>query len=127
MRMQKRSGVFLKGLTVSWEDDTPFDGTAPKNGKVGHKNFALRPMANEIWQTVKRWAAVKRPLRWLIGITVIFRYENGVEQREAREIEGLGTIDDLSEICMDEIRDAMRCGDMQRYVTTRFDIECLGV
>jgi hypothetical protein len=127
MRMEKRSVKFVKGLKVWWEDKTPLDETTkPEKGGVGHKNFALRPVANDIWRTVKHWAAEKKPLLWLIKITVVFRYPNGYEQGETREIKGRGTIDDLSDICIDEIKDAMRCGNMQHYVTTKFDIECLG-
>lgn len=127
MNMQKRSVIFVKGLRVWWEDKTPLnDKSKPEKGGVGHKNFALRPVANDIWQVAKNWAVEKKPLKWLIKIDVIFRYPNGREQHEEREIEGLGTIDQLNDICMEQIKDAMRCGNMQHYVTTKFDIECLG-
>lgn len=126
MNMQKRSATFVKGLKVWWEDRKPLDDSNPEKGGVGHRNFTLRPIANEIWQTVKHWAAEKKPLRWLIKIDVIFLYPNSREQHEVREIEGLGTIDQLNDICMEQIKDAMRCGNMQHYVTTKFDIECLG-
>lgn len=67
MDMQKRAANFVRGLQVYWEDKTPLEDSIPQNGRVSHKNFALRPAANEIWQTVKYWAAEKKPLLWLIN------------------------------------------------------------
>ncbi len=62
----------------------------------------------------------------MIKVTVVFLYDNGVKQLEEREIEGAATIDGLNAFCIEQIKDAMRGGAEDKYLTTEFLIECLG-
>lgn len=116
----------VKGLVISWEDQDPLsDGQKVGAGKVSHRNPVYRLMAKDIFRGCGDWIVHQQPLRWLIKICVVFRYDNGVDQEEIRELEGCSTIDGLNEFCMEEIEDAFKHGNMGKYFTTKFEIECI--
>lgn len=126
--MLKRAIQQVKGLVISWNDEDPLSTSEKLDaGKVSHKNPVYRAMASQIFRQHGEWILRKQPMRWLINISVVFLYENGIEQNEQREIEGQSTISGLNDLCMDEIEDAFKHGNMDNYVTTRFEIECLGL
>lgn len=130
MNMQKRAGVFVKGLQIWWEDRHPLDERSKQeNSGIGHRNFALRPVAADIYQTTKHWAATEKPLRWHIKIAAVFALPDGTEAHEECEIQGLGVIADLAKVWISELREVMETTDlsMEHYRTTKFHFECLGV
>lgn len=124
----KRALKLVKGIVIKWEDDDPLsDAPAVDGGEVSHKNPLMRLMAKDLYRGYGEWLVFEQPLRWLIKICVIFRYENGIDQREERELEGYSTISGLNEFCMQEIEDAFKHGNIEKYVTTQFCIECVGI
>lgn len=124
---QKRAIKQMRGLLISWDDPEPLNWSPSGiDGTVSHKNPVYRLVARQIWSVARRWAVNGQRLSWLIKVAVVFNYPNGRQQLEEREIEGRATIDELNSIAMEQIDDAMRHGNKEFYVTTKFFIECLG-
>jgi hypothetical protein len=97
------------------------------DGMVDHKNPLLRPIALKLWASdFGRRLTDKIPARWLVVITGIFEYENGVTQEETRELEAHCVLTQINDTALEQIRDIQRHGG-GKYITTRFSVECLGV
>lgn len=125
-QMLKRARAGVKGLIISWIDTNPLRDThEPINGEVTHKNPLFKLVAKKVFKDFGDWITFGQPFHWLITITVIFDYDNGQRQLEERELEAFATLDRINEFSLDAIRDAMRHGDMKKYVHTKFKVECL--
>jgi hypothetical protein len=118
----KRSVV---GLKIGWDDNNPEENTTDIVYRyVTHKNPYMRLHAKEIFRTAKLWIAQDQPFYWKADITVIFDYDN-CQQHETRELLAYATIEDLTEHSIQAIECAKRHGDMEKFKTVRFDLECL--
>jgi len=117
----------LKGLIVRWTDKNPLDDTSEViPGKITHRNPMRMFYADQIFLKSKSIITSERAFMWLVTMSVVFKYPNGVNEQVDREIKAFCMLDDIDDICDEEIRDAMRHGDMNCYVHTEFTIECLG-
>lgn len=119
-----RRGV--RGMIIEWEDPNPLrDTSAHIGGKISHKNPIYRLCVKDVFRDFGDWITTKQPFRWLIEITVVFDYPNGARQNEIRELEAYAVLAEINKYCIDEIKDAMRHGNIDHYTTTLFKIECI--
>lgn len=119
-----RRGV--KGLIIEWEDKNPLrDTKAPIDGTVRHRNPVFKLCAQKVFRDYGEWITDRQPFHWLITITVVFKYPNGTEQLEERELEAFAKLADINDHSLSAIKDALRHGDRNCYRTTRFQIECV--
>lgn len=126
-RATKRAAALVKGLQISWTDRHPLtEQSEPIPGDASHRNPLLRTMAREIYLRHKDWITCGHQFHWLVRITVVFRYPNGHDQLEERELEARAKFTDLNDCAMEQIADALRYGAEEKYLITRFDVECLG-
>lgn len=115
------------GLVIGWEDKSPMsDSQDIVAGEVTHRNPMMAPLAREMWYRLGEWVTHTQPFQWLVKIDVVFRYPNGRDQIETRELKARCVFCLLNEFALDEIQDAMRHGSEEHYLTTRFRVELLG-
>lgn len=123
----KRLRKCCRGLVVEWDDRNPeSESEHVVNGRVTHTNPVMRHAAASIWSEIGSTLASRISMRWLVRIIVVFRYPNGQEQHEERELEARCILDRLNDFALEQIEDAMRHGAKEHYVTTKFHVECLG-
>lgn len=119
-----RRGV--KGLIIEWEDTDPLTSTQTRiDGTVSHRNPVFKLCAQKVFRDYGEWITDRQPFHWLITITVVFKYPNGTEQLEERELEAFAKLADINDHSLSAIKDALRHGDKNCYQTTRFKIECV--
>lgn len=125
-RMQNLQRAAI-GLRITWEDKTPtVPGDTISKGAVAHRNPMLRPLAMKLWQSDFGASLIdKIPARWLVTITGIFDYPNGMTQRETRELEARCRLTSINDVAIEQIEDIQRHGGGQ-YRTTEFCVECVG-
>lgn len=130
MNMQKRFINKMRGITLRWEDITPTASTERTTtlAKVGHRNPVHRVRAHRIWLEGKDKAHKQQRLLWVFKIGLVFRFPDGREEIENIDLRGMATIDELNDLVLELLEEALEENkkDMQHYVTTKFDIECLG-
>lgn len=116
------------GIRVSWSDETPMEESDHiVDGAVTHNNPMLRPMATKLWASdFGKRMTNSIAARWRVTITGIFRYANGVDQEETRELEAHCVLSRINDVALEQVQDIMRHGG-GKYVTTRFEVECLGL
>lgn len=121
----KRAAV---GIIVSWQDKTPMEASDHiVDGKVDHRNPMLRPMATKLWASdFGRHMTDKIPARWRVNIVGVFRYPNGYEQHEERELEAHCVLNRINDCALEQVQDIMRHAGGE-YLTTRFSVECVGL
>lgn len=127
-KVLKRARAGIKGLIITWKDRDPLtESSHVIPGYCTHRNPVYRLSAQKIFEDYGEFITNRQSFRWRLNIDVIFDYDNGRRQIESRELEGFATISQLNEYAMEQIQDAMRHGDMNKYVHTEFRIECIGV
>lgn len=121
----KRAAV---GIRVTWQDATPMEESDHiVDGLVDHRNPMLRPIAMKLWSSeFGSRMTNKIPAHWLVTITGIFQYPNGVLQEETRELEARCVLNSINDTALDQLRDIMRHGG-GKYITTKFCVECVGI
>lgn len=126
--MLKRARAGIKGLIISWIDEDPLtESSKVIPGKVNHRNPIYRLSARKIFEDHGEFITQHQNFRWRVNINVIFDYDNGQRQIETRELEAFTTISCLNDFALEQIEDAMRHGDKNKYKHTEFSIECIGV
>lgn len=97
------------------------------NGAVDHRNPMLRPMAFKLWASdFGKRMTDSIAARWVVTITGVFRYPNGVDQEETRELEAHCVLNTINDVALEQIQDIMRHGG-GKYITTKFLVECVGL
>ena len=128
--MQKRFINKMRGLIIRWEDITPtaLADRPTTMAKASHRNPVHNMQAQKIWDQGKHRAHKKQRLLWLFKIGLVFRFPDGREEIENIDLRGMATIDELNDLVLQLLEEALEENkrDMQHYVTTKFDIECLG-
>ena len=116
----------MKGLSISWQDKEPWKETEHiVPGDVTHTNPLLRHSARALYRQFCDSFAESYALQWVVSIVVVFIYDNGVEQREERELFARCKILQLNSHCLEAIEDALRHGE--NYSHTEFNVRCVGV
>jgi hypothetical protein len=75
-----------------------------------------------------RWITQEHALRWLITATVIFRSDAGELKQETISITSHTRLAEINDAVMQEIEAALLIIKLEggEYITTEFEIECLG-
>lgn len=124
---RKRAGNMLKGLIIRWKDETPeLKENTIYDGEVDHRNKMMKAMAKHMWDSMGNSLTFKKSFYWRVEITAVFEYDNGEMQREIRELLAPCCLDDLNELALEQIEDAKRYGNIDKFKCVEFEIECLG-
>jgi hypothetical protein len=117
--------MFVKGLCISWEDEAPLEpSSGAMSGTVTHRNPILRHRAADIMNSAPEWILTKAQFRWVVVAVLVFRYPNGVDQREEIEFKYRGKLCDMNETFFREFKSAMKYGE--NYSHTEICVECVG-
>lgn len=124
MKLAKK---MVKGLIIKWHDKCPemsSDGFMP--GSVTHRNNTFSAGCGSFYARNKDWIIRKQSFNWSVKITLVFNYDNDVQQRSERELIAHIRLSELDDVAMSEFREAMREGNENCYSHTEFEVECLG-
>lgn len=126
--MKKRARAGVVGLRIGWYEQDPLSGKAEViPGGVSHKSPIMRLVAAEIMRDHSDWITKAQPFLWLVSVTCVFDYPNGVTQKETRELKAFCRLGSITDHAMEAVEEMFRHGDMSCYRHTEFSVECLGV
>jgi len=93
---------------------------------TGHTNPTLRLIAQELVR--RSYNDIFRVQRFLWQITMVLEFDYDLRvQYEERQLIAWCNIDEINDACKEQLADARRHGNMDKYVTTRFTVECLSI
>ncbi|BFM16248.1 hypothetical protein R50073_24310 [Maricurvus nonylphenolicus] len=114
------------GLIVRWKDKSPLmDSSGFIAGEVTHTNPIKRLFIPDLYCQNKDWIIKGRAFYWQVNMTLMFDYDKSVGQDETRELIAFCPLTDISDVCEEQFKDAMRHGDEKRYTHTEFEVICL--
>lgn len=117
----------VTGLIVSWSDTNPdMDTSGFMPGTVTHIKPLLRTLAPVLYAKNKQWIVEQEAFFWKVTMTAVFRYPNGSDQHETRELHAQIILADLSTVCEQQHQDMLRHGSGDHYSHTEFTVQCLG-
>lgn len=118
--------ALMRGIIVQWEcvDEKDGDVFVP-TVKSRNKMVNMTGSAGKIFHDLYGLVTTTVPMRWLVKISVFFRYDNGVDQIEEREIEAKCLFNEITQHVNDQKEDAMRHGAADKYLKTVYRVECL--
>lgn len=123
---EKTVKAMMRGIVVEWEcvneeDGDVFVPTVTSKNKMINMTGAAGKIFHDLYDIICN----KIPMRWIIKITVMFRYDNGIDQFEEREIEAFCLFNDITSHVNAQKADALRHGAADKYFKTRYRVECL--
>ena len=123
----KRLRRQVKGLIVEWDDVDPLAESRVRiDGKFSHRNPVMNIDAQKTFAGMGNFIVNEQPFMWHMEITGVFEYDK-VINHETRVISGFCTIGQANEYALDSIEEIFRYGSMDKYVTTKFKLECIGL
>jgi hypothetical protein len=122
----KRVQKYANGLCISWEDSEPeTDKKSIVNARITHDNPTLGIIMRQSWKegAAKAFNEII-PMRWAIKITGVFRCGDD-EEHDIRELEAHTILCRINDVALEQIADlhSERGGE---YVTTKFELKCVG-
>lgn len=123
--IEKRIKSQMVGLIVRWNDPDPLNSTARLvDTELTHRNRIRKLSAGGIYRNFQKFCVHVR-MYYLVTMTVVFKYDNGVNADVVREIEAFCLISEIEQLSIDLIEAAMREGDKSKFSHVRFEVECL--
>lgn len=127
--IKTRARRLVKGMSLSWVDKTPEKDEVTTrealNFKVGRKNPVMRTMADQMFRQHKNTIYHHLHLLWELTATSVFKYPNGVEQREETILKAYTILADLNNVVFEEIERDRRYGEHFQHV--EFYVKCLDI
>ncbi|WP_086932227.1 hypothetical protein [Agarilytica rhodophyticola] len=127
--IKTRARRLVKGMSLSWVDKNPEKDEVTTrqalNFKVGHKNPVMRTMADQMFKQHKNTIYFDIHLLWELTATTVFKYPNGLEQREETTLKAYTILAELNNIILEEIERDRRYGEHFEHV--EFKVKCLDI